>query len=335
MLEKLDNTSTQDSTTVTQLTEVKTFTPRKKRAPKHDFKDGYGRVFAHKHDNGGGWVADTARVADTVYIGPRCEIFQMACVSERVRLEGRARIFGSAVVRDSVLLKQDGSIYGAAVVTDKTTLSDNAKICGNAHVTGTSRLEHSAIVTDSARVTSTTLLNQVRVGGGSMVTLSYLAGSARVLGNCVVHYGTLNGNIEMDGQCQLLNSRVQLNGSRPDPARFRDHAIIADGCDIRQNIIVRGHAILIRAALYDSHNDLTESQPEIAEDFILAHLSINGRDNLRARIEQMRANRRAGNRGGLAPPPVVASVAAPVRPNYLAEAVRVNRRLMSLQEATP
>lgn len=34
-----------------------------------DFEDGNGPVPAHQHSNGGGWVADTATVADTAYVG--------------------------------------------------------------------------------------------------------------------------------------------------------------------------------------------------------------------------------------------------------------------------
>jgi len=41
----------------------------------HDFGDGKGPVLAHKHPNGGGWVANTADVDDTAFVGPN------ACVS--------------------------------------------------------------------------------------------------------------------------------------------------------------------------------------------------------------------------------------------------------------
>ena len=33
-----------------------------------DFDDGNGPVPAHKHPNGGGWVADTATVDETAYV---------------------------------------------------------------------------------------------------------------------------------------------------------------------------------------------------------------------------------------------------------------------------
>ena len=41
---------------------------------KFDFNDGNGLVPAHKHSNGGGWVAETADVADTVYVWPEAMV---------------------------------------------------------------------------------------------------------------------------------------------------------------------------------------------------------------------------------------------------------------------
>ena len=49
-----------------------------------DFGDGKGPVAAHKHINGGGWVADTATVADTAYIGPDAQV------------SGDAQVYGTA-----------------------------------------------------------------------------------------------------------------------------------------------------------------------------------------------------------------------------------------------
>jgi hypothetical protein len=34
----------------------------------YDFNDGLGLVAAHKHSNGGGWVADSASVADNAKV---------------------------------------------------------------------------------------------------------------------------------------------------------------------------------------------------------------------------------------------------------------------------
>ena len=40
-----------------------------------DFKDGNGPVRAHKHVNGGGWVANTANVSETAFVGPNARIW--------------------------------------------------------------------------------------------------------------------------------------------------------------------------------------------------------------------------------------------------------------------
>ena len=46
------------------------------------FDFGNGPVPAHKHPNGGGWVADSATVADTAYVGPDAKVSGSARVSQ-------------------------------------------------------------------------------------------------------------------------------------------------------------------------------------------------------------------------------------------------------------
>ena len=50
------------------------------------FDFGSGPVPAHRHPNGGGWVADTARVDDSAYIGPAAQVFGNAQVSGGAKL---------------------------------------------------------------------------------------------------------------------------------------------------------------------------------------------------------------------------------------------------------
>ena len=50
------------------------------------FDFGFGPVPAHQHTNGGGWVADTARVDDSAYVGPD------ARVSGNAQVSGNAKI---------------------------------------------------------------------------------------------------------------------------------------------------------------------------------------------------------------------------------------------------
>ena len=54
----------------------------------YDF--GSGPVAAHRHPNGGGWVADTAQVEASAYVGPDAQVYGNA------RVFGNARVYGNA-----------------------------------------------------------------------------------------------------------------------------------------------------------------------------------------------------------------------------------------------
>lgn len=102
-----------------------------------DFKDGNGPVPAyrfnggdpqharqHRNPNGrfGGWVANTARVSPSAYIGPSVEVFGAAQVSDE------ARITGQTIICDSA------QVYGSARVGGRSTLTHNARVGGSARV---------------------------------------------------------------------------------------------------------------------------------------------------------------------------------------------------------
>ena len=50
----------------------------------------------HQHKNGGGWVANTATVEDSVYIGPDAWVYGNAQVFGDARVYGNAQVFGDA-----------------------------------------------------------------------------------------------------------------------------------------------------------------------------------------------------------------------------------------------
>ena len=58
----------------------------------------------HQHENGGGWVANTAKVEETAYIGPNALVYgyaQVYCdaqVSGNAWVSGNARVYGNAWV---------------------------------------------------------------------------------------------------------------------------------------------------------------------------------------------------------------------------------------------
>jgi carbonic anhydrase/acetyltransferase-like protein (isoleucine patch superfamily) len=58
----------------------------------------------HQHPNGLGWVANTARVEDSVFVGPYAIVYGHAELSERVRVEGTGQVSGHAVLSGDVLV---------------------------------------------------------------------------------------------------------------------------------------------------------------------------------------------------------------------------------------
>ena len=81
----------------------------------YDFKDGNGPVAAHKHPNGGGWVADSAFVEPTAYVGPNALVY------------GSAEVFGDALVSG------DAKVFGSARVLGEAEVSGNATVKHGSH----------------------------------------------------------------------------------------------------------------------------------------------------------------------------------------------------------
>jgi UDP-3-O-[3-hydroxymyristoyl] glucosamine N-acyltransferase len=78
-----------------------------------------------KHANGGGYVARTATVSPSVYVGPFAVVYGQAEVSGKVRIMDFAQVSGTAK------LSGDVWVYGNAWV-DRGTFSGNERIHNNA-----------------------------------------------------------------------------------------------------------------------------------------------------------------------------------------------------------
>jgi carbonic anhydrase/acetyltransferase-like protein (isoleucine patch superfamily) len=58
----------------------------------------------HQHKNGMGWVANTARVDDSVFVGPYAIVYGQAQLSERVRVLDSAQVSGHAILSGDVIV---------------------------------------------------------------------------------------------------------------------------------------------------------------------------------------------------------------------------------------
>lgn len=93
------------------------------------------------HANGGGFVAGTAQVDPTAYVGPDAMVCQSAQVS------------GDAQIKDAAIVAQMAKISGAAVVRDHARVTGRARVSGNAVVQDSAWVGGGAIIKDNAKVT--------------------------------------------------------------------------------------------------------------------------------------------------------------------------------------
>jgi hypothetical protein len=102
------------------------------------FDFGDGPVAAHRHPNGGGWVADTATVADTAYVGPGRSWYMITLVVT----------FGCPITLGCPVTL----MYGNAEVSGNARVSGNALVYDDAQVSGTARVSGDAQVYGNAMV---------------------------------------------------------------------------------------------------------------------------------------------------------------------------------------
>ena len=96
----------------------------------------------HRHENGRGWVANTATVEATVYVGPNARVYGNACV------------YGNAQVLDNAQVSSNAWVYGDARVFGDARVVDDARVFGDARVSGDARVFGDARVSGDAWETS-------------------------------------------------------------------------------------------------------------------------------------------------------------------------------------
>lgn len=146
----------------------------------YDF--GNGPVPAHRHPRGGGWVANTATVDDSCFIGPYARVFENAYVTGNSIINDGASIFGNASVC------MNAKVYGDAMVYDNASIRDNARVSGFAKVYGNSRVMNNAQVYESAEVYDNAILcnNAEIYDNGKAYGNAYIYECIRLYGNATV-----------------------------------------------------------------------------------------------------------------------------------------------------
>ena len=67
----------------------------------------------HQHKRGMGWVANTAQVEDSVYVGPYALVYGKAKVTDKVRITDLAQVSGNVVLSGDVVVSGNAWVDGA------------------------------------------------------------------------------------------------------------------------------------------------------------------------------------------------------------------------------
>ncbi len=137
-------------------------------------------VAGTRHPNGGGFVAATAQVEESAYVGPNAQVLGKSQVL------GNARIEDYAVVQDSTV-KDNAILSDHALVTGGSTVQDYAKVrdCG--------RVQQGATIKDYAKVIEHATQAQ-KVCGGYAVIKGVASSHGPVTGTAMIDGSYAKGN---------------------------------------------------------------------------------------------------------------------------------------------
>ena len=139
------------------------------------------RMNGHRHANGGGFVADSARVDSSVYVGPHAAVI------------GNATVTGNAVIDGYAMIAENATVSGNAYV------GDHALVMGRANVTDNAKVIESACIWDTYKVSGDAVVKGVAfcMANGSASGQAILDGdyyddgsNTATKGTCCGWYGT-------------------------------------------------------------------------------------------------------------------------------------------------
>ena len=199
----------------------------------------------HLHPNGGGWVQNTADVADTAFVGPeaivsgKAYVYGKARVIDNAVVSGNAQISGKAVVADDARVSGNAAVSGTVVVygnalVDNAWVSDDAKVGDDARVTENAQVTENAEISGNAQVSG-----YARVSEKAMVF-----GSSQVSGNAKVYgYAMVFGRSRVfENAAVFENAKVSENAQVYGTARVSGKAMVFENAAVFENAKVSENA---------------------------------------------------------------------------------------------
>ena len=152
------------------------------------FADHYsGGIRGSAHSNGGGFVAATAQVSSSVFVGPNAKVL------ENARVTGFAEIQDYAIVKGSAQISGDAVVKGYALVAGSAQISGNAVVEDHAAVTG-GRVQEFAQIGALSRIEGQNTL----ISGNAVVRTTMNAISGRTVSGSAQLYGDMELNTSVN-----------------------------------------------------------------------------------------------------------------------------------------
>lgn len=147
------------------------------------------------HANGGGFVAATATVDASVYVGPNARVLDYATVTGNAVIDDYATVCGSAKVSGNAIVSGHAVIAESATVTDNAIITDYAGVMGNATVRENGRVVESGLIYNNYAVSGNATVKGVAfcMANGSLTNQAIADGDYYDDGNKSVSQGTVYG----------------------------------------------------------------------------------------------------------------------------------------------
>lgn len=107
------------------------------------------------HPNGGGFVADTAKVDATAWVGPNARVLGRAKVAGNARIEDFAEVRDEAQVSDRAVVCGHGLVWQRGKLAEDARVADYGMVSESASVSGKARILEYAHATGRNRVSGT------------------------------------------------------------------------------------------------------------------------------------------------------------------------------------
>ncbi len=185
-------------------------------------------VTGSPHENGGGFVENSANVHGSAYVSKK------SVVCGNAKVEGQARVLGGAIVKDRAIVRERALVYGNAQISGDAEISGDAKVYDNAKVSGNAKVKDHAKVYDNAKVRGSAKIygsSQVYESANIYDSAEVYGPGAEVYGNAQVsHTAKVYGSAKIFGNAKIQSSS-EVKGSAKvfDTATVSGRQAIVDG----------------------------------------------------------------------------------------------------------